>query len=90
MNVHDIAAHWVALHERLGVALPIADEEQYLRLLDAVDSLVDQAGDDDAHPLSGLIALLGDHIREYEDLAHPWPDTSTPATALRATWRPTA
>ena len=82
MNIQDISAHWVALHEALGVAAPIADEDQYLKLLSMVDALVDQTGGDDAHPLWGLIAVVGDHIREYEDRVHPWPDTSTPATVL--------
>lgn len=82
MNVQDISAHWVALHEALGVASPIIDEAQYLRLLTAVDALVDQAGDDDTHPLWTFIAVVGDRIREYEDRAHPWPDTSTPASVL--------
>ena len=82
MNVRDILAHWVALHEALGVASPIIDEAQYLRLLAAVDALVDQAGDDDTHPLWTLIVVVGDRIREYEDRAHPWPDTSTPASVL--------
>jgi HTH-type transcriptional regulator / antitoxin HigA len=82
VNIQDISAHWVALHEALGVAAPIADEDQYLKLLAQVDALVDQTGGDDAHPLWGLIAVVGDHIREYEDRVHPWPDTSTPATVL--------
>lgn len=82
MNTQDISAHWVALHEALGVAAPIADEDQYLTLLAQVDALVDQTGGDDAHPLWGLIAVVGDRIREYEDRVHPWPDTSTPATVL--------
>lgn len=82
MNIQDISAHWVALHEALGVAAPIADEDQYLKLLAQVDALVDQTGGDDAHPLWGLIAVVGDRIREYEDRVHPWPDTSTPATVL--------
>ena len=82
MNVQDISTHWVALHEALGVALPITDEAHYLRLLTDVDALVDLAGDEDAHPVWALIGLVGDRIREYEDRVHPWPDTSTPATVL--------
>lgn len=82
MNVQDISSHWVALHEALGVAKPISDESHYLQLLSDVDVLVDRVGDQDDHPLWGLISLLGDRIREYEDRTHPWPDTTTPATAL--------
>jgi len=82
VNIKDVSAHWVALHEALGVAEPITDEAQYLRLLKEVDALVDETGDDDAHALWGLIAVVGDRIREYENRVHPWPDTSTPATVL--------
>jgi HTH-type transcriptional regulator / antitoxin HigA len=82
VNVQDIATHWVALHEAMGVAKPIVDEAHYLQLLNDVDVLVDQVADQDDHPLWGLIGLLGDRIRAYEDHAHPWPDTTTPASAL--------
>ena len=82
MNLKDISAHWVALHEALGVARPIADEAQYLGLLRSVDAMVDETRGDDSHPLWGLIGVAGERIREYEDRAHPWPDTSTPASVL--------
>ena len=82
MTLKDISAHWVALHEALGVARPIADEAQYLGLLRSVDAMVDETRGDDSHPLWGLIGVAGERIREYEDRAHPWPDTSTPASVL--------
>lgn len=82
MNLKDISAHWVALHEALGVARPIADEAQYLGLLRSVDAMVDETRGEDSHPLWGLIGVAGERIREYEDRAHPWPDTSTPASVL--------
>jgi HTH-type transcriptional regulator/antitoxin HigA len=82
MNVQDISAHWVALHEALGVGSPIADEAEYDRSLALVEQLVDATHGEDGHPLWGLIAVAGDRISEYEDLVHPWPDTSTPATVL--------
>lgn len=82
MNLQDISAHWVALHEALGVGAPIAEEADYARALALVDQLVDATGGQDAHPLWGLIVLVGDRIREYEDRVHPWPYTGTPATAL--------
>jgi HTH-type transcriptional regulator / antitoxin HigA len=82
MNVQDVSAHWVALHEELGVGAPVRDETQYLQLLDWVEKLVDATGGDDTHPLWALISLTGDRIREYEDRTHPWPNNSTPATVL--------
>ena len=82
MNVRDIAGHWVALHEALGIGSPITGEAPYERALAFVEQDFDDVALDPAHPLVGLVDLLADHLREYENRAHPWPDTSTPATVL--------
>lgn len=82
MNLQDISAHWVALHETLGLGAPIANEAQYEQALALVEAVFDDVAADSAHPLDGLVDLLADRIREYEDRVHPWPDTSTPATVL--------
>ncbi len=84
MNLTDIASHWVALHEALGLGAPIADEAQYERLLALVDELFDSTAADPTHPLGGLVALLGERIREYEARVHPWPDAAAPAEVLAA------
>ena len=82
MNVQDISAHWVALHEALGLAAPIADDAHYERMLHTVDALMDNVGTLESGPLGALVALLTDRIRAYEARAHPWPDASTPASVL--------
>ena len=82
MNVRDIAGHWVALHEALGIGSPITGEAPYERAMAFVEQVFDDVALDPAHPLVGLVDLLADHLREYENRAHPWPDTSTPATVL--------
>ncbi|GHC97168.1 transcriptional regulator [Pseudorhodoferax aquiterrae] len=82
MNVRDVAGHWVALHEALGLGAPIADEAAYAQVLAFIDQVFDQVAADPAHPLGGLVELLADRVREYEDRVHPWPDTSTPASVL--------
>lgn len=82
MNLKDISAHWVALHEALGVSAPIANEAGYERALAFVDQVFADVAADEEHPLGGLVELLADRIREYEDRVHPWPDTSTPASVL--------
>jgi HTH-type transcriptional regulator/antitoxin HigA len=82
MNLSDLAAHWRALHEALGLGTPIADEAQYEQALAVVDALFDETAKDPAHPLGGLVVLLADRIREYEDRVHPWPETSTSASVL--------
>jgi HTH-type transcriptional regulator/antitoxin HigA len=82
MNLKDVAAHWVALHEQLGLGAPIADEAEYRCALEVVDQLVEATQGDDAHPLWGLVAVAGERIRAYEERVHPWLDTSTPSSAL--------
>lgn len=82
MNLSDITAHWVALHEALGLGAPVRDEAHYDQLLEVAGSLMENTTSLDTGALSGLADLLGDRIREYEDRAHPWPDNSTPATRL--------
>lgn len=66
----------------LGIGGPISDEEQFEQVLSLVERLFDEAANDPAHPLGGLVELLADRIREYEARVHPWPDTSTPITVL--------
>ena len=82
MHLSDIAGHWLALHEALGLGTPIADEAHYEQMLAVVDQLFDAVAADPAHPLGGLVEILADRIREYEGRVHPWPDTSTPASVL--------
>ena len=82
INVRDAEAHWVALNESLGVGAPIADDVQYERAIVLVGQIYDDVTRDPSHPLGGLVDLLADRIRVYEDRAHPWPDTSSPATVL--------
>ena len=82
MNLQDISAHWVALHELLGLGAPIANEMQYEETLAFVEAVFDDVAANSAHPLDSLVDLLADRIREYEDRVHPWPDTSTPISVL--------
>lgn len=82
MNVQSLCASWVALHENLGLGAPVRDEAHYAQLLDVVDHVADVVARDETSPLAGLLPVLADRIREYEDRVHPWPDDSTPATVL--------
>ncbi|POA56933.1 MULTISPECIES: helix-turn-helix domain-containing protein [unclassified Pseudomonas] len=51
-------------------------EEDYDRLVQALDELLDLAGDDEAHPLNSLLEIIGDWIEAY-DLEHrPIPKAS--------------
>ena len=82
MNLSDITAHWVALHESLGLGGPVRDEAHYEQLMGVVEALMKDVPMLESGPMSRLVDLVADRIREYEDQAHPWPDTSTPATRL--------
>jgi HTH-type transcriptional regulator/antitoxin HigA len=82
MNLADITAHWVALHESLGLGGPVRDEAHYDQLMGVVEALMGEVHTRESSALSGLVDLVADRIREYEDRAHPWPDSSTPATRL--------
>jgi len=82
MNLNDISSHWVALHEQLGLGAPIASKAHYERLLTCVDALMDDYDDRPGNPLGGLLLLLTERIREYEERKQPWPETSTPASLL--------
>ena len=82
MNLTDVTAHWLALHEALGLGAPIHSEAQYAQMLQVVNTLMDDANQPDAGPMAGLLSLLADRIRAYEDQAHPWPNHSTPASRL--------
>lgn len=82
MNLSDITAHWVALHESLGLGGPVRDEAHYDQLMGVVEALMGDASALESGPMGGLVDLVADRIREYEDRVHPWPDTSTPATRL--------
>lgn len=82
MNLTDITAHWVALHETLGLGGPVRDEAHYDELMGVVEALMGNVPALESGPLSGLVDLVADRIRAYEDRVHPWPDTSTAATRL--------
>lgn len=83
MNIAGLCAHWVALHESLGVGTRITNKAQYQQALDAIEPLMEAAAKDASGALYGLVDLLADRIRIYEDLTHPWPNTAAPKDILR-------
>lgn len=60
-----IAAAWSRLRDetRIGVIRSDAEYERMARLL---DRLVDEAGDDEAHPLAGLLDVVATLVERYE------------------------
>ena len=82
MNLNDITSHWVALHEALGLGSPIHNEAHYAKLLEVLEALMKDEATADASPMAGLMNLLADRIRAYEEQTQPWPPHSTPASRL--------
>lgn len=42
-------------------------------VVEALDELLDIVGDNEAHPLMGLVHQLGDLVSDYENQNHPMP-----------------
>lgn len=57
-------------------------EEDHQTLLEALDEIVDVVGDDEFHPLAGLMNQLGTLVLEYENEHMPMSE-STGADALK-------
>ena len=56
--------HWPALSRAIFVPHSVAD---YERLVVLIDELVDEVGNDEAHPLASLMEVIGTLIERYED-----------------------
>ena len=41
--------------------------DEYERLVDVLDQLIDLVGEDEAHPLASLMEVIGVLIERYED-----------------------
>jgi HTH-type transcriptional regulator/antitoxin HigA len=52
------------------------DEAEYDRLVEVLDQLIDQVGEDETHPLASLMEVIGVLIEKYEDEHVPELDES--------------
>lgn len=69
---HETAAHWAAI----APILSIRNEREYNRAVKRLNELVDAIGDDERHPLYGLLDALGTVIHAYEEVHHEMPKAS--------------
>ena len=51
-------------------------EADYDALVVALDELTDLIGDDESHPLMGLVDIIGDWVEAYDLEHHPMPKVS--------------
>ena len=80
-NIRAIQASWKAL-DSMAHLRPIHNEASYRRMTALMNSLLDATGDDEDHPLSGLLDLVGDMVSKYEQ-EHYAIEPAEPKGALR-------
>lgn len=66
-------AHWATI----APILSIRNEREYDRAVKRLNALVDEIGDDERHPLYGLLDTLGTVIHAYEEMHHPMPSVKS-------------
>ena len=80
-DIRSLQSTWQAF-DTMAHLRPIHDEESYTRMTDLMNSLLDAVGDDEDHPLSGLLDLVGDLVSRYEQ-SHHAIEPAEPRDALR-------
>jgi HTH-type transcriptional regulator / antitoxin HigA len=63
LDISKAANAWSALAGNVFVP---HTEAEYERIVSLLDSLIDEVGEDEAHPLASLIEVLGVLIERYE------------------------
>ena len=81
IDTNAIAPIWDDLQQRLGLS-PIHSKAQYNRMVQLMNSLVDEVGSNEKHPLADLLEIVGDIIAVYEDRHYPIADAE-PREVLR-------
>ena len=69
-DIGAIQASWQAF-DAMAHLRPIHADEEYERMVALMNSLLDATGDVEAHPLSGLLDLVGDLVSRYEQEHYP-------------------
>lgn len=64
LDVTKTEAAWSSLAEKIYVP---HSEAEYQRLVELLDSFIDEVGDDESHPLASLMEVVGVLIEKYED-----------------------
>ena len=70
-------SHWPELSRAVFVPHTVAEYERMVSLL---DELVDEVGNEEAHPLASLMEIVGSLIERYEDEQIPTLESSSAGT----------
>ena len=68
LSIDETQKLWQPLATKLVIA---RDEASYQYLVDWLDRLIDEVGEDEAHPLASLMDILGVLIEQYENNVVP-------------------
>ena len=63
LDVNKTVNAWSSL---AGTVFVPHTEEEYRRLVGLLDSLIDEVGEDESHPLASLMEIIGVLIEKYE------------------------
>lgn len=72
-------AHWSYIAPLL---IPPGNDADYQALVESLDAILDAGGADEAHPLAGLAAMVGDLVADYEARRYPMPEGMSAVEAL--------
>lgn len=75
---NELQTHWV----NIAPLLSVRNEREYNEAVKRLNSLVDEIGDNEKHPLYSLLDTLGTLISLYEEERYPIPE-STGVDVLR-------
>lgn len=81
LDLDRIATTWAAFDEAAHLH-PIHTDADYERMVALMEQLIDRIGDDEAHPLAGLLGIVGELVSDY-DRDHFAVPASEPREALR-------
>ena len=78
-DVNKTAAAWAPLSRTLIVP---HTESEYRQLVELLDSLIDEVGEDESHPLASFMEVVGILIKKYEDEHVPRMEVSGGARSV--------
>lgn len=65
IDFNTLEATWTAF-DRIAHLRPIRNDAEYDRAVALMNRLVDVVGDDEKHPLAGLLDLVGDLVGDHD------------------------
>ena len=80
-DIRALQVSWQAF-DTMAHLRPIHSEADFERMVAMMNSLLDDVGDDEAHPLSSLLDLVSDLVSRYEQEHHAI-EPALPKDALR-------